>query len=176
MITSMITSMITVGLMAALVAAGAAGLAVVATMTWLGVRNGDQLGDLLVDVRIEADERPGAAIAAVTLDNPGERPVVTAVRVGTVSWATWWLSTSRIVHRTMLRPGLPPDDALLEVVPERSSRRLMLPVDTGRRRPVRVDVLAYQQPGRVRLVSHRIRPIGTAKPAVAASRSLPPAV
>ncbi|QGN34101.1 hypothetical protein [Microlunatus sp. Gsoil 973] len=143
---------------AAIVVFSVTAFAAVGAMTWLGVRDGDRLGDLGIDVRVESSEQPGAAVALVTLSNPGERPVVTAVRTGRSSRPVW-LAGQPTTRKTILRPVQPPEDAIVDVVPEQSTRHLSLPVDLAATRPVRIDVLAYQQPGRVRLVSHRVDPV-----------------
>ncbi|GAB3914390.1 hypothetical protein GCM10011575_45160 [Microlunatus endophyticus] len=125
-------------------------------LTWLGLRDGDELDDL--KVTIDDDQlRPPAGRIAVQVENPGTRPVVITVRIRSSSRAAAWLGTP-VGRRTLLRRVImPPDEAVVEVVPAATIRRIVVTVDEGLRGPyLRVDTTVYDRPGRVRRISHQL--------------------
>jgi len=125
-------------------------------LTWLGLRDGDELGDLKVTVDDDQLRWPAGRIA-VQVENPGARPVVITVRIRSSSRAAAWLGTP-VGRRTLLRPVImPPDEAVVEVVPAATVRRLVVTVDERLRGPyLRVDTTVYDRPGRVRRISHQL--------------------
>ena len=125
-------------------------------ITWIGVRNGDEFGDLKVTV--DHDQLCAAAPEiGVRVENPSVRPVVITVRARPVPRAAVWLGTP-VSHKTFLRPVImPPDDAVLEVIPADTARCVAVPVDPSNRGPyLQIDTIIYERPGRVRRVSHQV--------------------
>lgn len=131
----------------------------VALLTWIGIRNGDQPGDVQMHACLEPHHhRTGYGEAHVTLVNPSDRPVVTAIRTGNAPSAPFRLDAPLAVHTRRTSPTMPPPDAIIEAIPAMSTRKIILEVELTRKRRIRIDIVAFERPGRVRHITRLLHP------------------